>query len=541
MAFDYAGAKAAGYSDQEIQSYLASKQKQPEKKSFVQNAADFAAPAMKKFVTAIMSPLTLGAENKAQANLNEQLNIRNKSILDQAANEQDPMKKQQLFQMARQTNQEQANTNIGTQANQMQQDVGMRQGQGNLDFALRTGVGVGTEVGSWVAPVSGLKVGGSKVLGKVGSKVLGTGGTSAVSGGLTALSDNENQELGSVITGAITAAMFGKGTQLVGKAIQSTMKVITSKMPKAMLTKGLEVPNKDNEDAIKAVKYLMKEGKPGNYSKIDKWAAGVGENAEKQLKKIDIPEGFTAQDLFLNPTNADEAKLLQSGNLGGVWKGFSEQKVASGIKSVGELAQDLKSRGDLFNAKQVVSIQKKLKSNAPITFQEALYLKRQAQNVAKFNKPVDNITGQAASRMTHLANNLMLGVKVKSPEAAQLLQLQQYSVILSGLAKVASTKTIKKMIPTILEISAVTGAGLGMASGHPEYAGVAGAAFLGSRALARPGGAMKTYQMASKVKGAVGKATSKAGKTNAGKAAKVVKDYFYRGARREVAKEASDL
>lgn len=510
--FDTAGAKAAGYSDEEIQAYLASKQNQPKEKNFMQKTADVVAPAMQKFIKSITGAASLGQQGKATESLNQQLNIRQQSLLQQAQQETDPIKKQELLQMARQTVQEQGNTTIGAQANQIQSEVGMQPGQGNLSFAAKTGLGVGAEVGSWVAPASGLKVGGSKVLGKVGTKVLGTGGTGMVSGGLTALSDNENQDLMSTIKGAITGAVFGKGTELLSKAVSKTWKAITKTTPKAVIAKALGTKT---DDEYKAAIKALESGAPTRYKQMEKYAKEIGKDAEINLQGVVLPTGLTPQQLF----GTDDFNKIQTAMV--------EAK---------DLAEELVTKREYDSATKLNQIITDLNTGKPISLQDGLELKRAFQ--IGYNEKLTEAGAAKRVARQNISNDLVVGIRKSAedqgfPIVGALLDREKYSLILGKMAKNAQIPFLKKQLPSLLELSAIMGGTLATTTTGSPIGGVAAGAFMINRALQDPRWAAKLFK--------AGKVTDVISKKTSGKGTKVVKDFFYRGTRREAAKVGAEL
>lgn len=508
MAFDYQGAKAAGYSDEEIQSYLASKQPQ---KTTMQKVADFIAPASQKFGKAVTGAFTFGAESKAQQSLQQQLQIRQQSLIDQANRETDPMKKQELLRMARETV-GQGKTDIGQRATQLQSEVGMKEGQSNLGYALKTGLGVGAEVGSWVAPTSLQVTKAAPVI----SGAKGRVAMSAISGGLSALSDNEKQDLMSTVKGAVTSAFVTGGAEAMGKGIQKAWRAITKSAPKAVMMRSLGVKN-DRE--MNAALKTLESGKAGSFGKMKEYAKKIGEDAETNLRGVDLPQGLTPQQLFGT-------------------EDFG--KIQTAMQETKDLADELIKKREYKLAQEVNVAMDKLNTNQPITLQEGLQLKRAFQ--IGYNEKLTEAGAAKRVARQNISNDMVRGIRGAGedngfPIIGQLLDIEQQSLLLKKMVESQSVQSLKDKLPSLLELSAIMGSMYAMSETGSPIAGIAGGAFVLNRALRDPKFAASLFgagKATDKIGGAVGKVAS----TKSGKA---VSKFFQRGVSRELGKEGANL
>lgn len=496
MAFDYSGARAAGYTDEEIQSYLNSKKSSDVQKPFNENiltkGADFFLGGISNLSKAITGSRMMGATSKATGNLNEQLNIRIKSLQEQATREPDPIKKQQLLSEAQQSMKEmgQATGEMGEFSGQVQKEIGYKPGMSNTEYALRGGAAVGADVAQWILPQAKVfkTAAGAGKLAQGAAKVGNVLAQGATTGTLSSIQDIDKQNFNDMATSAITGAVTQGVMAGVGGLAKKTFNALTKSVPTSVLQKALRIKDRD------VMKKALDEGIEGNYDEIIKVSSKVEKEASDKLSKLSRRELKVGEVLGKTPQEqADSLKIL--------------------LDYMDDFDYDSKVK------EEYMGIIEKTIDSGKISWQEANRLKTLAAgNIYK--KSGDVVNTRKAEALERVANRIR-GVIRQDKVTAELLDTQQAAIVSKLGAEIAKSGSFKTATPNILELSALLTIPYG-------YSAPAAAYFI-SKGLQNP-----------KLASASLRINEKLNKMAGNQAAKGVKEFFRRSTVKAVSQEMTE-
>lgn len=178
----------------------------------VDATANFLIPRLNTLQKTVRGSLNLKDETTALEKSNAQLYKKSLDLIKLARKETDPTKKSQYLKQSKDLN-ELASGNTDSllgKADELQATSGIKDGDTNLGYATRQGIGVAGEVGSWLLP-AGKLVKGAKLLQGAGlvKKILRSTVTGAAIGGLYAATSPEDltakERAGRTVGGAAVA------------------------------------------------------------------------------------------------------------------------------------------------------------------------------------------------------------------------------------------------------------------------------------------------------------------------------------------------